>query len=149
MQEFIEARREAIVKRLEEIRIIHQKCLNDVTTRTAYTGSDWSIADLLRHASGRGYRDMVTSLVQEDNPELPTFDLEIAWENLTKTSLGMIDEALEFATTLSLEQLSRYGERNGKSYGVLDGLETWTAHFEEHFTQLRDEIRPREGLPNV
>lgn len=149
MEEAIEARREAIVKRLEEVRVIHQKCLNDVTTRIAYTGSDWSIADLLRHASGRGYRDMVASLVQEDNPKLPMFNLELAWENLTKTSLGMIDEALGFATTLSSEQLSRHGERDGKPYGVLDGLETWTAHFEEHFIQLRDEVRPREGLPNV
>ena len=32
---------------------------------------------------------------------------------------------------------------------VLDGLETWVAHFEEHLAQLRDEVRPREDLPGI
>ena len=149
MQTSIEARRQAIVERLNKARDTHQKCLSDVTAEAGNVGSEWSIADLLRHSSGDGYRNMITRLLEEDKPTLASFDRERAWKQLTGSSLAKIDEALERATTLSPEQLAREGERGGKLYGVLDGLETWAAHFEEHLAQLRDEVRPREGLPSI
>ena len=149
MQTSIEARRQAIVERLNKARDTHQRCLSDVMAEAGNVGSEWSVADLLRHSSGDGYRNMIARLLEEDGPKLASFDRERAWQQLTKGSLAKIDEALELATTLSPEQLGREGERGGKPYGVLDGLETWVAHFEEHLAQLRDEVRPREGLPGI
>ncbi|MCZ6788888.1 MAG: hypothetical protein O7D33_02925 [Chloroflexi bacterium] len=149
MQKSIEARRQAIVERLKMARDTHQRCLSDVTAEAGNVGSEWSVADLLRHSSGDGYRTMIARLLEEDKPALASFDRERGWKQLTGGSLAKIDQALELATTLSPEQLAREGERGGKPYGVLDGLETWTAHFEEHLAQLRDEIRPREGLPGI
>ncbi|MCZ6788650.1 MAG: hypothetical protein O7D33_01685 [Chloroflexi bacterium] len=147
MQTSIEARRQAIVERLKKARDTNQKCLEDVTAEAGNVGSEWSIADLLRHSNGDVYRNLITRLLDEDKPKLPGFDRERSWQQLTNASLAKIDEALEMATTLSSELLAREGERGGKPYGVLDGLENWTTHFEEHLAQLRDEIRPREGLP--
>ena len=149
MQTSIEARRQAIVERLNKARDTHQKCLSDVTAQAGNVGSEWSIADLLHHSSGNGYLNMITRMLEEDKPTFANFDGELVWQQLTKSSLAKIDEALELATTLSPEQLGREGERGGKPYGVLDGLETWVAHFEEHLGQLRDEVRPREDLPGI
>ena len=149
MQTSIETRRQAIVERLNKARDTHQKCLSDVTAEAGNVGSEWSIADLLRHSTGDGYLNMIARLLEEDEPKLASFDRERAWKQLTGNSLAKIDEALELATTLSPEQLGREGERGGKPFGVLVGLETWAAHFEEHLAQLRDEIRPREGLPGI
>ena len=149
MQTSIDARRQAIVDRLKKARDTQQKCLSDVTAEAASVGSEWSIADMLRHSNGEAYRNMITRLLEEDKPKLASFDRERGWQQLTKASFAKIDEALELATTLSPEQLAREGERGGKPYGVLDCLETWAAYFEEHLAQLRDEIRPREGLPNI
>jgi hypothetical protein len=120
-----------------------------VSAEAGNVGSEWSIADLLRHSNGDGYPNMIARLLEEDEPKLAGFDRERAWQQLTSTSIAKIDQALQTATSLSPEQLGRGGERGGKPYGVLDALETWTAHFEEHLAQLRDEVRPREGLPRI
>ena len=74
---------------------------------------------------------------------------EAVWEQLIKTSLGNIDEALKIATDITPEQMIRTGERNGQPYSSLDAIEAWATHLEDHVAQLRDEIRPREGLPSV
>jgi hypothetical protein len=149
MQMSIESRRQAIIERLNKVRDTHQKCLSDVTAQAGNVGSEWSIADLLHHSNGNGYLNMITRMLEEDKPSFANFDGELVWQQLTKSSLAKIDKALELATTLSPEQLGRDGERGGKPYGVLDGLETWVAHFEEHLAQLRDEVRPRENLPGI
>jgi hypothetical protein len=149
MENPIQKRREAVIERLKGIRETHEKCLGDVTAEAGNIGSEWSIGDLLRHSSGDGYHNMINRLLEENQPKLPAFDRERAWKQLTDASLAKIDAALELAATISPEQLARAGERRGKPYSVIDGLETWVSHFEEHIFQLRDEVRPREGLANI
>ena len=144
-----EERRLAIVERLTTARETYEKCLGDVTVDVGNNGSDWSIADLLWHASTEIHRDRLTRLLEEDNPQFPGFDRERAWQRLTEACLERVDQALTAATTLTPEQLARPGTRGGQPHGVVDALDAWTAHLEEHLAQLRTEIRPREGLPGV
>ena len=50
----IEARRDRVVARLKSVRDAYEKCLRDVSAEVGNHGSEWSIADLLRHANGEG-----------------------------------------------------------------------------------------------
>jgi hypothetical protein len=145
----MEGRRYQVVARLENVRDAYEKCLQDVGAQVGNRGSEWSIADLLRHASGEGYPNRIRQLLEEDGPKLPGFDREGVWQHLVEATLARIDQALNWATTLTPEQLNRRGERGGQPIAVIGVLETHTAHLEEHLAQLRDEIRPREGLPGV
>ena len=145
----IEARLEQVVARLRTVREAHERYLSDVGAEVGNRGSEWSIADLLRHANGEGYPNRIRRLLEEDSPKLPGFDREGAWRQLVEATLARIDQALKWATTLTPDQLIRSGERDGQPITVVGVLEIHTAHFEEHLAQLRDEIRPREGLPAV
>ncbi len=148
MQEMsVEARRDQVVARLKNVREAQEKCLSDVSGEVGNRGSEWSIADLLRHANGEGYPNRNRRLLEEENPKLPGSDREGAWRQLVQATLARIDQALDWATALAPDQLNRPGERGGQLLTVIGVLETHTAHFEEHLAQLRDEIRPREGLP--
>ena len=145
----IVARLEQVVARLRAVREAHERCLSNVGAEVGNRGSEWSIADLLRHANGEGYPNRIRRLLEEDSPKLPGFDREGAWRQLVEATLARIDQALKWATTLTPDQLNRSGERDGQPITVVGVLEIHTAHFEEHLAQLRDEIRPREGLPAV
>ncbi len=112
----------------------------------AYVGSEWSVADLLRHVSGEVYRNHITRLTSEQRPELARFDRQIAWPRLVDATLKNNDEALAIASSLTEDELGRQGTRGGQPYSTIDALENWAAHFEEHLAQLRDEILPREGV---
>ncbi len=150
MQEMsIDARRKKIVDRLRGVREAHERCLSDVGAEVGNRGSEWSIADLLRHVNAEGYPNRIRRLLEEDGPKLAGFDREGAWRQLVEATLARIDQALKWATTLTPDQLNRQGQRNGQLITVVGLLETHTAHFEEHLAQLRDEIRHREGLPAV
>ncbi len=143
----VQALRNQVVARLKRVRQAHERFLSDVSAEVGNRGSEWSIADLLRHANGEGYPNRIRRLLEEDNPKLPGFDREGAWRQLVEAILARIDQALNWATTLTPDQLDRPGERGGQPITVIGVLETHTAHFEEHLAQLQDEIRPREGLP--
>ena len=145
----IEARRDRVVARLKSVREAHEKCLTDISTEVGNRGSEWSIADLLRHTNGEGYPNRIKRLLEEENPKLPGFDREGAWQQLVEATLARIDQALDWATNLTPDQLNRPGERGGQPITVFGLLETHTTHFEEHLAQLSDEVRPREGLPAV
>ena len=145
----IETRRDQVVARLKSVREAHERCLSNVSAEVGNRGSEWSIADLLRHANGEGYPNRIRRLLEEDDPKLPGPDREGAWQQLIEAVLARIDQALNWATTLTPDQMNRPGERGGQPLTVIGVLETHTAHFEEHLAQLRDEIRPREGLPAV
>ena len=148
-QDSIETRRAQVVASLKSVREVHEKCLGDVSADVGNRGSEWSIADLLRHTNGEGYPNRIRRLLEEDSPKLPGFDQDGAWRQLVETTLGRIDQALDWATNLTSEQLNRSGERNGQPITIIGVLEGYVAHFEEHLAQLRDEIRPREGLGAV
>ena len=145
----VKSRREAVVTRLNAARESYERCFDGVAAEAASHGSEWSIADLLRHVNGGLFRTMIMRLLDEDSPQLGTFDRQAVWEQLIKTSLGNIDEALKIATTITPEQMIRTGERNGQPYSSLDAIEAWATHLEAHLAQLQNEIRPREGLPSV
>ena len=63
----IEARQEQVVARLRSVRGAHEKCLSDVGAEVGNRGSEWSIADLLRHANGEGYPN---GLAGDEIPEV-------------------------------------------------------------------------------
>ena len=60
-----------------------------------------------------------------------------------------IDEDLDSAVNLNIEQLGRSGRRGSETIRVMDVLTRMANHYDDHLAQLRDEIRPREGLPKV
>jgi len=142
----LETRRQQILERLNGIRESYQKCVSDVTAEVAYRGSEWSISDLLRHMSG-SYGGMVTRLLEEDNPNLGNrFDPDTAWKRATDNMLNEIDGIISKANELTNEQLGRQGQRSGETIGVLDVFTLMANHYDEHLSQLKDEVRPREGL---
>ena len=138
-----------MVTRLNAARESYERCFDGVTAEAASHGSEWSVADLLRHVNGGLFRTLIMRLQDEDSPQLGTFDWQAVWEQLIKTSLGNIDEALKIATDITPEKMIRTGERNGQPYSSLDAIEAWATHLEEHLAQLQNEIKPREGLPSV
>ena len=146
-----EAARQAIIERLNKARDDYELCLSDVSAEVGMNGTEWSMVDLLRHATGDYIRNMVNRLLDEDNPNLGGggFDMEAGWRRVRDNALGDIDRAIEQLTELTPEQLERGGERNGEPVSPLSLFEMWAGHYEEHLAQLRNEIRPREGLPSV
>ena len=146
-KESLEARREQITDRLRNIRKSYGECVSDVTTDVANRGSEWSIVDLLRHVTG-SYRDMLTRLLEEDNPDLGgAYDPEAAWKRVIDTVMRDIEGTISTASDLTIEQLGRTGQRSDESIEVLDVLALMADHYDEHLLQLKNEIRPREDLP--
>ena len=143
----LETRRQEVVERLTRIREEYGECISDVSTEVANRGSEWSIVDLLRHSTG-SYRDLLTRLLEEDDPNLggDGYDADASWKRVTDSILRDIDGAVNTASDLTAEQLGRSGQRGGKSIDILDVLILMANHYDEHLAQLRDEIRPREGL---
>lgn len=146
-----EAERQNLVGRLTAIRGDYQRCFSDVSAETANRGSEWSMVDLLRHVTGGYHQGMITRLLEEDSPQIGGggFNLEAFWKRIADNILTDIDRAIGTATELNIEQLGRSGERRGQAVIVLDILTDWADHFDEHLAQLRDEIRPREGLSPI
>ncbi len=146
-----ESSKQAVLERLNNVRNDYEMCLSDVTAEVGNRGTEWSMVDLLRHATGDYIRNMVNRLLDEDNPNLGGggFDMEAGWRRVRDNALGDIDRAIEQLTDLAPEQLERKGERNGEPVSPLSLFEMWAGHYEEHLAQLRNEIRPREGLPSV
>ena len=141
-------RRDAIVARLRAARTGYERCVGDVSPEIGMDGTEWSILDLLHHSIDSGYQDMVRRFVEESTPEFSgVYDPAADWRQATENMLGSIDTALSLANSLTPDQMSRVGHRRGQPFTVLDALELDAAHFEEHLAQLRDEIRPRQGLP--
>ena len=147
--ESLEARRGKVVGRIRQVRKSYEVCVKDVLPDVANRGSEWSIADLLRHVMG-GYGGMLTRLLEEDGPNLGgRFDLDEAWKRATAAALEHMDQTIVTASGLTAEQLGRTGQRDGQSIGVLDVLSLMADHYLEHLNQLIDEVRPREGLPRL
>ena len=142
----LETRRQEVVDRLQRIRESYWECVSGVSTEVANRGSEWSIVDLLRHVTG-SYLGMLARLLEEDNPDLGgTYDPDANWRRVIDTILRDMDGAISTATELTADQLERSGQRGGKSIVVLDVLALMADHYDEHLVQLRNEIRPREGL---
>jgi hypothetical protein len=146
-----EIERQNLVSRLTAIRDAYQRCVSDVSAEAANNGSEWSIVDLLRHVTGGYYQGMITRLLEEDNPQMGGggFDPEASWKRIADNILADINWAIGIATDLTTQQIGRSGERRGQTVSVLGTLAGWADHFDEHLAQLRDEIRPREGLSQV
>lgn len=145
-----EGRLETVVAQLKSVRKAYEDSVSEVSPEVANKGSEWSIADLLRHLTAdRHYWNMTNRLLEEESPQLGSYDPGAALKRLLDGSLASIDEAIGVATTLTPAQLTRTGTRRGQAFAVIDSLEAWANHFEEHLAQLRDEIRPREGLSQV
>ena len=145
-----DARREDLVKRLKASRALLETCTADVFPEIAYRGSEWSVGDLLTHMSGSNYQVMARRILDEDSPQLGGgYDPVARWRRSVELVQGRIDDSLAIATDLTAEQMERVGHRSGEATTVLDTLEVAAAHFEEHLAQLKDEIRPREGLPSA
>ena len=146
-----EEQKQNVIRRLGRIREEYHRCLADVSADAGTNGTEWSITDLLRHTSAGYYRRMLTSILEEDNPDIAGegYDPEAEWKRIVDRILSEIDGAIVTASGLDANQLARSGKRSGKTIEVLDVLTFTADHFDEHLVQLRDEIRPREGLPNT
>ena len=147
----LESTRQAIIDRLNGIRDSYELCLSDVSAEVGTRGTEWSMADLLRHTTGEFARNMVKRILEEDNPNLTGdgSDPEAAWRRVRESVLSEVDRAISEVSELTPEQLERKGERNGETVTPLSICEMWVGHYEEHLAQLRNEIRPRESLPSV
>jgi hypothetical protein len=146
----VEPRRDGIVERLRAARAGYERCVSDVAPDVGLNGSEWSVVDLLDHSMDRDYQDMARRFIEESSPQfVGTYDPAAELRNAAEGVLGSIDDALAIAMSLTSEQMTRVGQRRGQPFAALDALELSVAHFEEHLAQLKDEIRPREGLPPV
>ena len=87
----IEARWAQVVAGLKNVREVYEKYLRDAGPEVDNRGSEWSIADLLRHTNGEGYPNRIRRLLEEDSPKLPGFDQEGAWRQLVEATLARID----------------------------------------------------------
>ena len=146
----VQDRRDTLVSRLKNVRKTYENCLVGVVPDVANRGSEWSIADLLRHVNVDGlYQNMTMRALKEESPVFESYDAAARLQQLFERTIANIDEALRVATTATVGELARTGTRQGRTYAVIDSLELWVAHFEEHLSQLQNEIRPREGLPGV
>ena len=138
-----------VVDRLRNVRNGYEKCLSDVSPEAANKGSEWSIADLLRHVSEDDYYETMTNRILSENaPHFEGYDLGEQLRQVIERTLTSIDDALRVATHTTGEQLTRTGTRGDRTYTAIDTLGSWTAHFEEYLSQLQNKIRPREGLPS-
>ena len=147
----LESERQQLVARLRNIRKTYKQCVEDVSTEVANRGTEWSVAYLLRHTSGGYLRDLLARLLDEVDPDLGVggFDADANWKSVTDGILRDIDEDLDSAVNLNIEQLGRSGRRGSETIRVMDVLTRMANHYDDHLAQLRDEIRPREGLPKV
>ena len=147
----LESERQQLVARLRTIRKAYEQCVADIPTQVATRGTEWSVADLLRHTSGGYLRDLLARLLDEVDPDLGVggFDADASWKSVTDTILGDIDEDIDSAVNLNIEQLGRSGRRGSDTIRVMDLLTRMADHYDDHLAQLRDEIRPREGLRNL
>ena len=144
-----EKQRQGLIVRLTEVREKYNQCVADVPIEVATRGSEWSIVDLLRHTTGGGYRTMLTRLLKEDNPMMSRFDADANWRRVVDSILGDIDGVIKDASDLTAEELGRSGQRGDQTICVLDVLTLMANHYDEHLRQLIEEVRPREGLPQV
>jgi len=147
----LESERQQLVARLRNIRETYEQCVADVPTQLSTSGTEWSVADLLRHTSGGYLRNLLVRLLDEVDPDLGGggFDADANWKRITDSILLDIDGAIDSAVDLSVEQLGRSGRRGSQTIRVVDLLTQMADHYDEHLAQLRDEIRPREGLPSL
>jgi len=141
-----EERRSQLVARLQSIRESYSKSLSDLTLEQAAKGGDWSAVDLVQHINQPTFRNMLTRVLQEDDPQLGVFDPPAFWARILNGTLANLDEVLEMAKTLPASSLDRPGQRGPDRVTALDLLERIAAHYEEHLAQLRDEVRARLGL---
>ena len=143
----LEERREAALGGLREQRAQLEAALNGIAPADNNVGSEWSALDLLRHLNGRQYPGQVERLLQEENPAFGgggQLTPEAAWRRTIDQSLAAIDEAIGHAERLTPEQLARKGTRaSGAILTVMDVLEAWSAHYDDHLNQLTKEIVPR------
>ncbi len=144
-----ESRREEVVTRLKAVHTLLERCLSDITPAVGTRGSEWSVGDLLEHLDDSYYLEMARQFLSEDSPQFGGYDPEAEWQRSVEQSLGRVDDALSIARVLTPEQMNRTGQMGGEPLTVLDALELCVAHVEEHVSQLKDEVRPREGLPSV
>ena len=94
---------------------------------------------------------MLVRLLDEVDPDLGVggFDADASWKSVTDSILRDIDEDIDSAVNLNIEQLGRSGLRGSETIRVVDLLTRMANHYDDHLAQLRNEIRPREGLPNL
>ena len=145
----ISQRKQEVTARLKAARDGFQQCLEDVTAEASNKGTEWSIADLLRHSTGV-YQPMITRLIEENNPDLSgRYDPEAGWARAKESLMNDIDKNISAANDMSDEQLGRSGQRNGESIDVLNILTLMANHYDEHLAQLRNEVRIREGLKQI
>lgn len=147
----LESERQQLVARLRDIREAYEKCVADIPAQVATRGTEWSVVDLLRHTTGGYLRNLLARLLDEVDPDLGVggFDADASWKRVTDSILSDIDEDIDSAVGLNIEQLGRSGRRGSQAIRVMDLLTQMADHYDEHLAQLRDEIRPREGLPNL
>ena len=147
----LESERQQLVARLRNIREAYEQCVADISPEVATRGTEWSVVDLLRHTTGGYLRNLLVRLLDEVDPDLGVggFDADANWNRVTDSILRDIDGAIDSAVDLNIEQLGRSGRRGSQTIRVVDLLTQMADHYDEHLAQLRDEIRPREGLPNL
>jgi hypothetical protein len=95
------------------------------------------------------YQDLASNILTEENPQLVEYQPESEWKRVVEQTLGRVEEDIRITSGLTADQLSRSGQMSGEALSVMDALELSVAHVEEHVAQLKDEVRPREGLPPV
>ena len=146
VDESLNNKRQEIIGRLNSIKAEYDRC-TDAKAYVAYTGSEWSISDLVRHTTG-SYSGMAVRILNEDKPNLNPngYDSEASWSRERNLLLEEIESYITMTRELTDEQLPRTAIFSGNTITILDMLERVANHYDQHLAQLRDEVRVREGL---
>ena len=145
----LEEQQATLVARLVASRDLLKECLSDVTVESGWRGIQWSIGDLLVHMNETYYQDLASKILNEEEPQLLEYQYEAEWQRVVEQTLSRVEEDIKITSSLTSSQLRRNGQMGGEALNILDAFELSVAHVEEHVAQLKDEIRPREGLPPV
>jgi uncharacterized damage-inducible protein DinB len=137
--EDLHARLDAAHKRLAE-------ALAALPAEQAYKGSEWSVADCLNHLAPRegGYSRYVESLLGQEKPAARAFSQERRWTHAKEFLTAEYERCRAALGRVTPERWSTpVAQPDGSTKPLSNYVQTMVSHFEEHTSQIIDQIIPR------
>lgn len=112
----------------------------------AYKGSEWSVADCLNHLSPRegGYSRYLETLLDQPQPAARAFSQERRWSHVKEWLAAEHQRCRQALARVTPERYSTpVAQPDGSTRPLSQYVNTMVSHFEEHTSQVLDQILPR------